>query len=141
MPDTKISPQGRGKQFMTKGYVKVGSNGNGSNGSNGSNTAVMEVVKADETAVIEEAVVVEEVKEIVKEEVQTPAPIPAPVMKTVPVMTLDQKLEKVEELNKIIPIIIRHKVTVNLIHMHKRRHSMFMRRQLSQDSPINLVQT
>jgi hypothetical protein len=83
---------------MTKGYVKVGSNGNGSNGSNGSNTAVMEVVKADETAVIEEAVVVEEVKE----EVKTPAPIPAPVMKTVPAMTLEQKLEKVEELNRII---------------------------------------
>ena len=98
MLDTNISPQGSGKQFMTKGYVKVGSNGNGSNGSNGSNTAVMEVVKADETAVIEEAVVVEEVKE----EVKTPAPIPAPVMKTVPAMTLEQKLEKVEELNRII---------------------------------------
>jgi hypothetical protein len=83
---------------MTKGYVKVGSNGNGSNGSNGSNTAVMEVVKPAETAVIEEAVVVEEVKE----EVKTPAPIPAPVMKTVPAMTLEQKLEKVEELNRII---------------------------------------
>ena len=98
MLDTNTSPQGSGKQFMTKGYVKVGSNGNGSNGSNGSNTAVMEVVKADETAVIEEAVVVEEVKE----EVKTPAPIPAPVMKTVPAMTLEQKLEKVEELNRII---------------------------------------
>jgi hypothetical protein len=102
VPDTNISPQGSGKQFMTKGYVKVGSNGNGSNGSNGSNTAVMEVVKADETAVIEEAVVVEEVKEDVKEEVKAPAPIPAPVMKTVPAMTLEQKLEKVEELNRII---------------------------------------
>ena len=98
MLDTNTSPQGSGKQFMTKGYVKVGSNGNGSNGSNGSNTAVMEVVKADETAVIEEAVVVEEVKE----EVKTPAPIPAPVLKTVPAMTLEQKLEKVEELNRII---------------------------------------
>ena len=98
MLDTNISPQGSGKQFMTKGYVKVGSNGNGSNGSNGSNTAVMEVVKPAETAVIEEAVVVEEVKE----EVKTPAPIPAPVMKTVPAMTLEQKLEKVEELNRII---------------------------------------
>jgi len=104
VPDTKISPQGSGKQFMSKGYVKVGSNGNGSNGSNGSNTAVMEVVKTDETALIEEAVVVvvEEVKEIVKEEVKAPAPIPAPVMKTVPAMTLEQKLEKVEELNRII---------------------------------------
>ena len=98
MLDTNTSPQGSGKQFMTKGYVKVGSNGNGSNGSNGSNTAVMEVVKPAETAVIEEAVVVEEVKE----EVKTPAPIPAPVMKTVPAMTLEQKLEKVEELNRII---------------------------------------
>ena len=99
MLDTNTSPQGSGKQFMTKGYVKVGSNGNGSNGSN---TAVMEVVKADETAVIEEAVVVEEVKEDVKEEVKTPAPIPAPVIKPVPAMTLEQKLEKVEELNRII---------------------------------------
>ncbi len=87
---------------MTKGYVKVGSNGNGSNGSNGTNTAVMEVVKPAETAVIEDAVVVEEVKEDVKEEVKTPAPIPAPVLKTIPAMTLEQKLEKVEELNRII---------------------------------------
>lgn len=45
---------------------------------------------------IEEAVaeVVPEVKEEVK--------APAPVIKTVPVLTLEQKLEKVEELNRII---------------------------------------
>ena len=96
MPDTKISPQGSGKKFMSKGFNKVGTNGNGSNGSNGSATAAL--VNVTETAVIEEAVVVEEVKE----EVKTPPPPPAPVIKPVPVLTLEQKLEKVDELNRII---------------------------------------
>ena len=94
MPETKISLQGRGKQFMSKGFNKVGTNGNGSNGSNGSATVAL--VNVTETAVIEEAVVVEEVKE----EVKTPAP--TPVIKPVPVLTLEQKLEKVDELNRII---------------------------------------
>jgi len=79
---------------MSKGFNKVGTNGNGSNGSNGSATAAL--VNVTETAVIEEAVVVEEVKEEVK------TPPPAPVIKPVPVLTLDQKLEKVDELNRII---------------------------------------
>jgi len=96
VPETKISLQGRGKQFMSKGFNKVGTNGNGSNGSNGSATAAL--VNVTETAVIEEAVVVEEVKE----EVKTPPPPPAPVIKPVPVLTLEQKLERVDELNRII---------------------------------------
>jgi C4-type Zn-finger protein len=37
-----------------------------------------------------------------KEEVKTPPPPPAPVIKPVPVLTLEQKLEKVDELNRII---------------------------------------
>ena len=95
MPETKISPQGSGKKIMSKGFIKVGTNSNGSNGSNGSANAA--IVNVTETAVIEEAVVVEEVKE----EVKTPPP-PAPVIKPVPVLTLEQKLEKVDELNRII---------------------------------------
>jgi hypothetical protein len=82
---------------MSKGFNKVGTNGNGSNGSNGSATAAL--VNVTETAVIEEAVVVEEVKEEVK---TPPPPPPAPVIKPVPVLTLEQKLEKVDELNRII---------------------------------------
>ncbi len=65
-------------------------------------TATMTVVKEipangnGKAVKIEEAVaeVVPEVKEEVK--------APAPVIKTVPVLTLEQKLEKVEELNRII---------------------------------------
>ena len=45
-------------------------------------------------------VAVNEVVTKMKKEVQAPAP--APVIKPVPVLTLEQKLEKVEELNKII---------------------------------------
>ena len=83
-----------GNNVMSKGFAKVGTNGNGSNGSNGSNVSVAEAVAP--VVLIEEAVVVEEKKE----EVQAPAP--APVIKPVPVLTLEQKLEKVDELNKII---------------------------------------
>ena len=79
---------------MSKGFIKVGTNGTGSNGSNGSATAA--VVNAPEITAIEEAVVVEEVKEEVK------TPPPAPVIKPVPVLTLEQKLERVDELNRII---------------------------------------
>ena len=92
--DTKISPKGMGNNVMSKSFAKVGTNGNGSNGSNGSNVSVAEAVAP--VVLIEEAVVVEEKKE----EVQAPAP--APVIKPVPVLTLEQKLEKVDELNKII---------------------------------------
>jgi hypothetical protein len=80
---------------MSKGFIKVGTNGTGSNGSNGS--ATVAVVNAPEITAIEEAVVVEEVKEEVKEE-----KAPAPVIKPVPVLTLEQKLERVDELNRII---------------------------------------
>ena len=100
MPETKISPQGSGKKIMSKGFIKVGTNGTGSNGSNGSATAA--VVNAPDTTAIEEAVVVEEVVEEVKAEVKTPPPAPAPVIKPVPVLTLEQKLERVDELNRII---------------------------------------
>lgn len=89
--DTNTSPQGSGKKVMSKGYVKVGANGpNGSNG-NGS-VAVMEVSKS-ETATVEEAeteVVVEKVEAV--EEVKPKADV-------APVVTLERKMEKVEELN------------------------------------------
>jgi hypothetical protein len=102
VPETKISPQGSGKKIMSKGFIKVGTNGTGSNGSNGSATAA--VVNAPEITAIEEAVVVEEVKEEVKEELkeEVKTPPPAPVIKPVPVLTLEQKLERVDELNRII---------------------------------------
>ena len=61
-------------------------------------TVVKEIPANGKSVVIEEAVA--EVVPEVKEEVQAPAP--APVIKPVPVLTLEQKLEKVEELNKII---------------------------------------
>lgn len=59
-------------------------------------TVVKEVPGNGKSLVIEE--VVAEVVPEVKEEVKAPAP----VIKTVPVLTLEQKLEKVEELNRII---------------------------------------
>ncbi len=95
MPDTKESPQGSGKQIMSKGFVKVGTNGNGSNGSNGSTMAVVKEVPANgDVAVIEEAVaevVKEEIPEVVEKVVEKP--------KFVPVITVDQRIEKVDELN------------------------------------------
>ena len=100
MPETKISLQGRGKKIMSKGFIKVGTNGTGSNGSNGSATAA--VVNAPEITAIEEAVVVEEVVEEVKPQVKEEVKAPAPVIKPVPVLTLEQKLERVDELNRII---------------------------------------
>jgi len=100
VPETKISPQGRGKKIMAKGFIKVGTNGTGSNGSNGSATAA--VGNTPENTAIEEAVVVEEVKEEVKEAVKEEVKAPAPVIKPVPVLSLEQKLERVDELNRII---------------------------------------
>jgi len=85
---------------MSKGYIKVGTNGTGSNGSNGSATAA--VGNTPENTAIEEAVVVEEVKEEVKEAVKEEVKAPAPVIKPVPVLSLEQKLERVDELNRII---------------------------------------
>ena len=58
-------------------------------------TVVKEIPANGKSLVIEEAVA-----EVVKEEVKTPAP--APVIKPVPVLTLEQKLEKIDELNRII---------------------------------------
>ncbi len=58
-------------------------------------TVVKEVPANGKSAKIEEAVA-----EVVKEEVK--APIPEPVIKPVPVLTLEQKLEKIDELNRII---------------------------------------
>lgn len=79
---------------MSKSFVKIGSNGNGSNGS------AAQAAKTD-NALIEEAVVVEE-KQAEAAHAPVPVPVPEPVVKKVPEMTLDQKLEKVEELNRII---------------------------------------
>jgi hypothetical protein len=61
-------------------------------------TVVKEIPANGKSVLIEEAVA--EVVPEVKEEVHAPAP--APVIKPVPVLTLEQKLEKVDELNKII---------------------------------------
>ena len=58
-------------------------------------TVVKEVPANGKSAKIEEAVA-----EVVKEEVK--APVPEPVIKPVPVLTLEQKLEKIDELNRII---------------------------------------
>ena len=69
-----------------------------------SETATMTVVKEvpanGKSVKIEEAVaeVITETVPEVKEEVKAPAP----VIKPVPVLTLEQKLEKVDELNRII---------------------------------------
>ena len=95
MLDTNTSPQGSGKNVMSKGFVKVGSNGSNGNSSNGNGSvAVMEVSKSKkETVAVEEAeaeVVKEEVKQV--EEVK-------PAEKVAPVITLDRRIERVEELN------------------------------------------
>ena len=58
-------------------------------------TVVKEVPANGKSLVIEEAVA-----EVVKEEAK--APVPEPVIKSVPVLTLEQKLEKIDELNRII---------------------------------------
>ena len=58
-------------------------------------TVVKEIPANGKTVVIEEAVA-----EVVKEEVK--AQVPEPVIKPVPVLTLEQKLEKIDELNRII---------------------------------------
>ena len=58
-------------------------------------TVVKEIPANGKPLVIEEAVA-----EVVKEEVKAPAP--APVIKPVPFLTLEQKLEKIDELNRII---------------------------------------
>ena len=58
-------------------------------------TVVKEIPANGKSAKIEEAVA-----EVVKEEVKAPAP--EPVIKPVPVLTLEQKLEKIDELNRII---------------------------------------
>ena len=58
-------------------------------------TVVKEVPANGKSAKIEEVVA-----EVVKEEVKAPAS--EPVIKSVPVLTLEQKLEKVDELNRII---------------------------------------
>lgn len=85
-----------GNYVMSKGFIKIGTNGaNGSNG-NGS-VAVAEIVASNSTkGVVEEAeaeVVVEKVEPV--EEVKlTP--------KVAPVITLERKMEKVEELNVTI---------------------------------------
>ena len=94
MLDTKIGPKGMGNYVMSKGYVKVGTNG--SNGSNGNGSvAVMEVSKT-ETVAVEEAEA-----EVVKEEVKPVEEI-KPIPKVAPVITLERKMEKVEELNVTI---------------------------------------
>jgi hypothetical protein len=74
-----------GNYVMSKGFVKVGT---GSNGNGNGSAAVMEVSKSKtETVAVEEAEA-----EVVKEEVK-------PVAKVAPVITLDRRIERVEELN------------------------------------------
>lgn len=89
--ETNTSPQGSGKQIMSNLAKKQ---------TVATETATLTVVKEipanGKTVVIEEAVA--EVVPEVKEEVKTPAP----VIKPVPVLTLEQKLEKIDELNRII---------------------------------------
>ena len=85
-----------GNNVMSKGFVKVGTNG--SNGSNGNGSvAVAEIVASNNgKGAVEEAeteVVVEKVEPV--EEVKlTP--------KVAPVITLERRMEKVEELNVTI---------------------------------------
>jgi hypothetical protein len=90
--DTNTSPQGSGNNSMSKNFSKsvsesavailesTGSNGNG----NG---------KAKETVVIEEAVA-----EVVAEVVKPEAPVTVPEVKAAPVISVERRIEKVEEL-------------------------------------------
>ena len=99
MLETKTSPQGSGKTVMSNLAKKQNV---------ASETATMTVVKEvpanGKSVKIEEAVaeVITETVPEVKEEVKAPAPAPEPVIKPVPILTLEQKLEKVDELNRII---------------------------------------
>jgi len=82
---------------MSKGFVKVGTNGNGANGSNGSSVGTMEIVKnADNAGVVIEDVVAEEVAE---EKAPVIVPEVKAEVKAVIVPNLTQRIEKVEELN------------------------------------------
>jgi hypothetical protein len=75
---------------MSKGFIKVGTNG--SNGSNGNGSvAVAEIVASNDAA----AAVEEAVAEVVVEKVEEVKPAP----KVAPVITLDRRIERVEELN------------------------------------------
>ena len=92
MLDTNKSPQGSGKQIMSNAAKKQ----NVATEQTATMTVVKEIPANGKSAKIEEAVA--EVVPEVKEEVKTPAP----VMKIAPVLTLEQKLEKIDELNRII---------------------------------------
>ena len=83
MPDTKNSPQGSGKTFMNSTAKKLETAPEKA----ATMTVVKEVPANGKTVVIEEATAVV-VEEVVK-----------PVEKVAPVITLDRRIERVEELN------------------------------------------
>ena len=83
MPDTKNSPQGSGKKFMNSTAKKL----DAAPEKTATMTVVKEVSGNGKTVKIEEATAVV-VEEVVK-----------PVEKVAPVITLDRRIERVEELN------------------------------------------
>jgi hypothetical protein len=79
-----------GKKVMSKDFMKVGSNGSNRSNGNGS-VAVAEIVASNgASTAVEEAVA-----EVVVEKVEEVKPTP----KVAPVITLDRRIERVEELN------------------------------------------
>ena len=92
--DIKETPAGKQTTFSIK-FIKTNGEIVFMPNATATMTVVKEVPANGKSAKIEEAVA-----EVVKEEVK--APVPEPVIKPVPVLSLEQKLEKIDELNRII---------------------------------------